>query len=140
MSRAALLLGKAVAAALGGDAALARKLGAPGRVLDRMPKGGMPFLLLGPIDSRDYSTATEPGEEHRLTLEIWTGADHPALASEIAAAARAALDALAPDLGAGVTLCSLAHEATRARRVPAARALVTAITFRAVTEDGPAHP
>lgn len=137
MSRAALAVSRRVMARLAGDAELLRLLGGPGRVLDRRPKG-LPFLLVGPVDSRDLSTATEAGEDHLLTLEIWTGADEPGLGLEIAAATRAALATLpaasrTPPLVSGPDFLWC-----RARRVASARALVTALGFRVVTEgDGP---
>lgn len=137
MSRAALTLQRRLLARLAADAELVRLLGGTGRVLDRRPPG-LPFVLVGPVDSRDLSTATETGEEHLLTLEVWTGADEPGLGLEIAAAIRAALVPL-PVASRGPPLVSGPDFLwCRARRVTSARALVTAIGFRLVTEgDGP---
>ncbi len=123
MSRAALDLRRRVMAALGQSGELAVALGGPGRILDRAPALAAPFILFGTLEVRDYSTATEAGEEHLLALDIWTAADQPAKAMELAALVREALSPLAPD-----------YLSTRSRRVAASRLLVTTLTMRWVTE------
>nr|WP_316653299.1 DUF3168 domain-containing protein [uncultured Gellertiella sp.] len=133
MSDAATALRQAIHARLSSDAALTGLLGA-NRLLDRPPQGvAMPFLLYGPVSTSDYSTGTEPGEEHLLSLDIWTdpSGQKPALA--IAARLKALLDDASLPL-AGTALVSLDWRSTRTRRDPRARASVMEVTFRAVTE------
>lgn len=134
MSRAGLDLRARVLARLSGTSALVDLLGGRERILDRLPRGGLPFLLIGPAESRDFSTATEPGEEHLLTLEIWTDADRPGQAGALAAELREALSTPLPPAAPGGDDIRPDFLWSRARRVAAARALVTAVAFRAVTE------
>ncbi len=133
MSRAAPQLRRQVLSALGRAAALTALLGAGNRILDRRP-GTMPFLLLGPVDCRDFGTATEEGEEHQIVVEAWTGADETALAADLAAAIREALKDLPAEAGSRFRLSAPDFLWCRARRVPAARALVTTLAFRVLAE------
>lgn len=132
MTDATALLRQALHARLAADAALSALL-TPGGLLDRPPSGIMPFILYGPWRSDDYSTATETGEEHWLSLEIWTDPASQRNALDIAARLRWLLDdeplPLAP-----LRLVSLLYRSTRTRREPRARALVCEVSFRAVTE------
>ena len=132
MSAANALL-RAIHARLSGDAALTAMIGADAihdRLLDR-PR--LPCIVMTELRSEDFSTATEPGEEHFLTLEAWSDEQGQRTAQEIAARLRSLLhDA---DLAlAGATLVNLQHRATRARREPKMRRHVAELRFRAVTE------
>ncbi|MDY8109113.1 DUF3168 domain-containing protein [Fulvimarina sp. 2208YS6-2-32] len=56
---------------LTGDAALTGLLGGP-KVFDRRPeRAAFPYLTLGRTAVVDWSTGTEDGSEHILTLHIW---------------------------------------------------------------------
>ena len=133
MSRAAATLRRAIETRLRADRPLCLALGGEGRILDRPHGTALPVLLHGGWEALDYSTATEPGEEHLLVLEIWTGADAQATGLDIAARVVTLLDGAALPL-TGARLVSLAHTATRTRREPRSRACVTAVSLRAVTE------
>ena len=71
MMTAANELLQAVCARLAGDAALAAEIGDDGihdRLIARRP---FPYLVIGEIETRDYSTSTEKGEEHFFTIAVW---------------------------------------------------------------------
>lgn len=130
---AANALMQAIHARLSGDAALTAIIGADAihdRLLDR-PR--LPCIVISELRSEDFSTATETGEEHFLTLEAWSAEQGQRQAQEIAGQLRALLhDA---DLAlAGATLVNLQHRTTRARREPKSRRHVAELRFRAVTE------
>lgn len=133
MSRQALILRRRVLARLAATPALAGLMGASGRLTDRAPKT-LPFLLVAPFESTDLSAGGSNGEEHLVAVEAWTGLDQSGRGAEIAAQIREALTGLPAD-PPGVTVVSGPdHLWTRARRLPLQRALVTAVTFRTVTE------
>ena len=124
---------QAIFARLSADAALSALVGAGGfydRLLDRT---AMPYLVLGALDSRDYSTASEAGEEHFLTLAIWSDGQGQKQAQTIAARVRALLHDQ-PLVLDGAVLVSLLHRNTRSRREPKSRCHVAEMRFRAVTE------
>ena len=117
---------------LAADVTLAGLL-VPGGLFDRPPGAAMPFLLYGPWRSDDYSTATEAGEEHWLTFEIWTDANGQRSGLDIAARLRSLLHDQ-PQPIPPFRLVSLLYRATRTRRDPRSRAVISELTFRAVTE------
>lgn len=133
---AASALQKAIFTRLSGDAALAALVG-PHGVTDRLLAApAAPLVVIAGIDSADHSTASEAGEEHAVTLEVWSdGAGHRE-AQAIAHAVRAALDNAALAL-AGHHLVLLLHRDTRLRRDVKSRFHRAEMRFRAVTEpDG----
>lgn len=133
MSLAALGLRQAIHALLSADAALLAMTGA-GKLLDRPAQGtALPFILHGLARTEDYSTATEAGEEHFLSLDIWTDTGGQKRGLEIAARIHALVDnaSLNPP---GVVLVSLSYLGTRCRREARSRAIVCEVQFRAVTE------
>ena len=72
MSTAAVALRAAIYDALVADAALNALLGGP-RVYDEVPRAAaFPYVTLGECRILDWSTGTEPGEEHQLTLHAWS--------------------------------------------------------------------
>ena len=81
----------------------------------------------------DERTATEPGEEHIVTLDIWSDASGHRQAQAIAAAVRAALHDAALTL-AGHRLVLLFHRDTRLSRDGKSRFHRAEMQFRAVTE------
>ena len=118
---------------LSGDAALAALIG-PDGIRDRLlPRPVLPSIVFGEVETRDYSTATEAGEEHRLTLEVWSEAEGRREAEEIAGRVRLLLHD-APMTLADHALVSLLHVRTRTRRQPKTKLFVAELRFRAVTE------
>lgn len=130
---AASALQKAIFARLSGDAALLALVGPEGVADRRLAERRLPLVAIAAIDSADRSTATEDGEDHAVTLEIWSEAAGHREVQAIAAAVRAALHdaALALD---GHHLVLLLHRDTRLRRDGKTRFHRADMRFRAVTE------
>jgi hypothetical protein len=123
----------ALHARLATDAELTTLIG-PDGIRDRLVSGrNLPCIVIGDWTASDYSTATEQGEEHRLTLEIWTDAAGRKQAEIIAAHLHALLHDAALDLE-GHHLVSLLYLLTQTRREPKTRLHVAGMRFRAVTE------
>ncbi|WP_395517256.1 DUF3168 domain-containing protein [Pseudorhizobium flavum] len=132
MSAANALL-VAIHARLAADPQLVAMIGTDG-IRDRLlPRPVLPTLVMGEMETRDYSTATEAGEEHRLVLEVWSDAAGRREAEELAERVRGLLQDAALTL-AGHLLVSLAHERTRTRRQANAKLFLAELRFRAVTE------
>jgi len=129
----------AIHARLSADAELIALI-APGGIRDRLTSGrDLPSIVIGDLETRDYSTATEPGEEHLLTLEIWTDAAGRKQTATIAARLHTLLHDAPLDLD-GHDLVSLLHLTTRTRREPKTRLHLAEVRFRAVTEPAEQHP
>ncbi|AAK86766.2 hypothetical protein EN41_16455 [Agrobacterium tumefaciens] len=123
---------QAIFARLTGDAALMTLI--TGGVVDRLlPHAVLPCIVLGDLESRDYSTATEKAEEHFLSLQIWSDANGRKGAGEIAARVKNLLDDAALSI-AGVSLVNLQLLSSRSRRETKTRNFVSEMRFRAVTE------
>ena len=132
MSAANQLL-TAIQARLADDAELSAMIGPEG-LRDRLVSGRkLPAVVVADIASNDYSTATETGAEHLLTLEIWTDAGGRGQASTIAERLRALLQDAPLSLETH-HLVGLLHQSTRTRREPKTRLHVAEMRFRAVTE------
>ncbi|WP_377295694.1 DUF3168 domain-containing protein [Rhizobium sp. SGZ-381] len=124
---------KAVFARLSTDATLSAQVGADG-IFDRLlPRMRLPAIVFGEIETRDYSTATEPGAEHFLTLEVWADGEGRRTAQALAARVKLLLADQALALEAAV-LVSLTFQSSRSRREPKTRLFVIDLRFRAVTE------
>lgn len=133
MSGAANQLLQAIHARLSGDAALTALIGADG-IRDRLVTGRqLPCLVIAELVSNDYSTSTEPGEEHFLTLQVWSDAAGQRQTQEIASIVCSLLQDAALPL-ATATLTNVRHVATKARREPKTRLFCGEMRFRAVTE------
>ena len=139
MSAANALLA-AIHARLAADAVLVALIG-PDGIRDRiLPRPVLPGIVIGEMETRDYSTSTEAGEEHRLVLEVWSEAAGRREAEGIAERVRVLLQDAALTL-TGHVLVSLAHERTRTRRQANAKLFLAELRFRAVTEPlEPASP
>jgi hypothetical protein len=123
----------AIYARLTGDAALTALIGADG-VHDRLLTAPeRPYVRIASIETRDWSTASEPGEEHLVTLEARGGEGGNRVVQEIAARVRLLLDDAALAL-AGVDLVNLQHRKTRTGRDARGKGHVAEMVFRAVTE------
>lgn len=133
MSAASLLV-KAIHARLTGNAGLMAALGAGG-IRDRgAPRGRLPCILYGDLESSDYSTATEIGEEILLTLEVWSDAPGRAEAQGLADRVTALLDRGALVLGSGWHLVNFGLLSRTEKQDTKTRALVVELRFRAVVE------
>ncbi|MCJ8143865.1 DUF3168 domain-containing protein [Ancylobacter sp. A5.8] len=130
---AANLLRAAIHAALSADPALTAALGGA-RVHDEPPAGAeLPYVTLAEGRVNDWSTATEEGEEHLLTLHAWSRQGGHREAQAIAGMVREALEGMAPAL-AGHRLVNLRVTGTETRREAGGKTYRAAIRLRAVTE------
>ena len=92
MSSAAAALRAAIHDALSADGALTALLGGP-KIYDEPPRSAaFPYVTLGEARVTDFSTGTEPGEEHQLTLHAWSRQGGHREAHLIAGALLQALD------------------------------------------------
>lgn len=72
MPSASLALQQAIHAALSADALLASQLGGA-KVFDDVPQGtALPYVVLTQSTATDWSTGTERGTEHIVTLIVWS--------------------------------------------------------------------
>lgn len=123
----------AVHALLNGDAELTGLIGV-NAVFDRLlSRPQLPAIVFGECETKDYSTATETGYEHLLTIEVWSEAHGRRALQAIEARLRALLhDA---DLAlVDAAFVSLLFKKTRVRRVARTGYFVAEMQFRAVTE------
>ena len=73
MSTAGWPLQKAIFAALSTDATLATLIGSPPRVYDDPPQmTELPYVQIGEGTESDWSTSTDTGAEHQLTIHVWS--------------------------------------------------------------------
>lgn len=133
MSSAGFALQKAIFEKLTSDAPTLAALGGP-RVYDDAPaRTEFPFVTFGQSSERDWSTGSDEGFEHLVTLHVWSRARGRREAEQVIAAARAALHD--QDLAlAGHRLINLRHEFSEARRDSDGETFHGIARFRAVTE------
>ncbi len=80
----------AILTALAADTALITALGSARRLFDAPPPGmPLPYVLYGPVSTRDWSTGTDPGAEHIVTLTVRAHAAARRSAHDIATIASA---------------------------------------------------
>lgn len=133
MSSAGFALQQALHACLTSNANVLTALGGP-RVYDDVPeRAQFPYVTIGQTTERDWSTGSEDGSEHTLTLHVWSRAAGRKEANAVIAAARAALHDAALTLD-GHRLINLRHEFSDARRDPDGETFHGTARFRAVTE------
>ena len=133
MTSAAWPLQQAMHAALIADAPLVALLGGA-RVYDDVPtRGAFPYVTFAPAQSRDFGTGSEDGEEHVVTLNVWSRGGGRKEALAIIAAVRGVLHDAALTL-AGHRLVNLRHESSDARRGRDGESYEGTVRFRAVTE------
>lgn len=126
-------LQQAIWVALSTAPGLVALLGVP-RVFDDVPQGiDPPYITIGQSTVADWSTGTEDGEEHQLTLHVWSRAGGRKETHEIMGAIRAALDGHYLAL-AGHRLINLRHQLSEVRRDPDGETLHGIVRLRAVTE------
>jgi uncharacterized protein DUF3168 len=130
---ASAALRAAIHDALTANAALTSLLGGP-NVYDEPPRAAaFPYVTLGEARVADYSTGTETGEEHQLTLHAWSRQGGHREAHLIAGALLQALDD-APLTMAGHTLINFRFSVADVRREADGRTYHALVRFRAVTE------
>lgn len=115
------------------DPALTALLGGP-KVFDRQPeKASFPYLTLGRTAVMDWSTGTEDGAEHILTLHVWARGGGKQETYEIMDLVSNRLhDAHLPVNGH--ELVNLRLQFAEARREPSSATYHGILRFRAVTE------
>ncbi len=136
MANAAWALQKAIHAALAADTSFITLLGGE-RIFDDVPRGAQfPYISFGLTSERDWSTATEPGSEHLLTLHVWSRANGRRQADDLLQAVRAILHDADLTLE-GHHLVNLQQEFADVRRDPDGETFHGIARLRAVTEPTP---
>lgn len=126
-------LQKAVYAALAADATLTTLLG-DGGIHDAVPQdAAFPFVVIDQMQVRDWSTGTEPGAEHMLTLHVWSRYAGKKETYEIADAVRAVLDGAMLSLE-DHRLINLRHQYSELKPGEDGEMHHGVLRFRAVTE------
>ncbi len=130
---ASIALRAAIHGALVANAALVSVLGGP-KIYDEPPRSAaFPYVTLGEARIADFSTGSEPGEEHLLTLHAWSRQGGHKEAHLIAGALLQALDD-APLTLADHTLVNFRFSVADVRREADGRTYHALVRFRAVTE------
>ena len=133
MSDPARALQAAVFAALSADAGLEAIVG-EARIFDGAPRNAdAPYVHLGEMSVRDWSTATEAGVEILFAIVGWSRAAGRSEAMAIAERARAVLHETALTLD-GWRLVNLRHVATETARAEKPEGRRAVARFRAVME------
>jgi hypothetical protein len=133
MSGAALELQRTVFDALAADAELIALLGGP-HVFDGAPRNAeAPYVHLGEVNARDWSTATDAGMEVSFAVVAWSRQPGRSEALAIAARVEAVLHeaALDPD---DFRLVNLRHVATETARNDKPEGRRAVVRFRAAVE------
>lgn len=133
MPSAAAELQKAIFAKLRDDAALVALLGGQ-RIFDHAPADiAFPYISFGRSSAYDWSTATELGSEHVVSLHVWSKAKGKKEALDIMERARALLHDQPLTL-AGHKLVNLRLEFSEARFEEDHSVYRGALRFRAAVE------
>ena len=132
---AALSLQQAVFAALVASDDIKDIVDDPPRVFDTVPRGAhFPYIVIGEDRQTDWSTATEKGSEHRLSIHVWSRSPGAKEARVAAQAVVAALDGAALAI-AGFTLVNLRWLEGETLRENDGETIHAQIIFRAVLEE-----
>lgn len=133
MPSASWVLQQAVYAAVASDVTIIALLGGA-RVFDDVPqRTEFPYVTLGASLLRDWSTGTDEGEEHLLTLSVWSRAAGRRQVHEVMEAVRKVLHDQPLTL-LGHRLANMRHESSEARREADGDLYRGIVRFRAVTE------
>ena len=119
---------------LAADATLQSLLGS--HVYDEMPSGEVSdlFVVIGDERVRDWSTMTEAGADHRLTVSVVSDQEGYLAAKQAAAAVSNALSSSTFSFAEGrVVLCRF--EGARARRVRSGQRRRIDLNFRVIVEE-----
>lgn len=100
---------------------------------DAPQNANYPYLTFGESIARDWSTGSEEGLEHILTLHVWSRAGGKKQTHEIIEAIRQALQGGAVPVDEH-HLVNLRHEFSEARQDPDGETYHGIVRYRAVTE------
>ena len=127
-------LQQAIYAALAVATDLQALIGDPPRLFDYVPRDSdFPYVVIGDATQSDWSTATEDGTEHQLTINAWSRSTGHKEAKTIAEIIRVTLNNAALSVS-GATLIDIRHLATDFTRQPDGQTYRASLRFRAVTE------
>jgi hypothetical protein len=130
---AALALQRAIYAALTGDVTLNALMGGQ-RIYDDVPqREPHPYVSFGQSSAMDWASLGEDGEEHTVTLHVWSRHGGKTEALAIMAAIRNVLHDAALTLDEH-RLVNLRHEFSDVRREPDGDTVHGTVRYRAVTE------
>lgn len=136
MAEASWELQKSLYSALSSDAVLTTLLNGS-HVYDDVPQGTpFPYMTIGETTVRDWSTGTEPGSEHILTLHVWSRAKGRKQVHDILQAVKSVLHEASLSI-VGHRLINLRHEFSDARRESDGETYHGLARYRAVTEPTP---
>ncbi len=108
-------------------------LGGP-QIFDDVPGNSKPpYITFGNAAHFDWSTGTETGMEHLLSIEVWSKVDGRKEVLEIAQTAEDALATMSPQLQESY-LINFRHESTEVERNVKTGLFRARINYRAVTE------
>jgi hypothetical protein len=108
------------------------------RIYDDPPQAARyPFISLGQSLVRDWSTGTEDGAEHLLTLHVWSRTGGKKQVHDIIEAIKSSLYDQPLTL-VGHELVNLRHEFSEARSDPDGDTFHGIVRYRAVTEPSQA--
>ena len=131
-------LQRGVYQALAGSSDVATLLGGA-RIYDDAPQdAAFPFVTLGQSVIRDWSTGTEDGAEHNLTLHVWSRGGGKKQTLEIIETIKAVLHDQ-PLLLADHHLVNLRHEFSEARLDPDGDMFHGIVRYHPVTEPAQAE-
>ncbi|MEM7397826.1 MAG: DUF3168 domain-containing protein [Pseudomonadota bacterium] len=133
MTAASWDLQRSIYQTLSDATALTARLGGP-RIFSKPPQGNaLPYITLGQTVNLDWSTGTEDGTDHDLTLHIWTSAD----SAEEVHAIMDTVKTLLHDRPLSMEdhyLVNLHHEFAEARIDPNGEMMHGIVRYRALTE------
>lgn len=128
-------LQKSIYEALSADVDIVSLLGGA-NIYDEVPQNAScPYLTFGQSQARDWSTGTEDGQEHVITLHVWSRAAGRKETHDILGAVRNVLHGGSLSL-TDHALINLRHEFSDARRDPDGEHFHGIVRYRAVTEPG----
>ncbi len=134
MPAAAAELQRAIFAKLRGDAALTALLGSNKKIIDHAPADvPFPYLSFGRTSGYDWSTGTELGSEHIISLHAWSKGKGKKEALDIIERAEALLHDQALTLN-GFNLVNLRAEFSEVRYDEDQMVYHGLVRFRAVVE------
>lgn len=126
-------LQKGIYQALAGDPQVTGLLGGA-QIFDNAPQNvSFPYLTFGQTTERDWSTGSEEGSEHTVTLHVWSRSGGRKQTHEIIETIRKALSA-APIAIDDHYLVNLRHEFSEARHEEDGETYHGIVRYRAVTE------
>ncbi|MEL6373421.1 MAG: DUF3168 domain-containing protein [Pseudomonadota bacterium] len=133
MVSAGFALQRAVYETLIADHGVLAALGGP-HVFDDVPQGtAFPYVTFGRSTLRDWSTGSDRGEEHLVTLHVWSRGAGRKLVHDVMAALRDALHERALNVS-DHRLINLRHVSSDARRESDGQTYHGVVRYRAVTE------